>query len=259
MDNVSRSTKRLNFLTLLNIYLRSFFFQGSFSIKDRQNMGFAFCLDPAGRILCKDQLHHNAFRFRHSEHFNCNPFMVTLLLGAVANMEERLLLGDGVTVEDISRFKQSVGQATGAVGDRFFWRTLRPFGLLMGLLAVMYFGLWGIPVFLAVFNIPTVLLKWHWLTTGYRLGPKAVIEITNHRLDHVSKIMANIGGVVLAFLAVVFLTWDDYRLSFLSVGTLIIFSVSMLLFKRKISHSVVFPLAAFLAVILGIVIDTVTR
>jgi len=83
MDADFHTSKSLTFLTLLNIYLRSFFFQGSFSVKDRQNIGFAFCMEPVGRVLYKNKTDRNEFNVRHLEFYNGNPFMITLVLGAV--------------------------------------------------------------------------------------------------------------------------------------------------------------------------------
>ncbi len=254
MDTLSHSVKKLNFRTLLSIYLRSFFFQGSFSIKDRQNIGFAFCMEPVGRKLWTDQSDRKAFQLRHTEFFNGNPFMITLVLGAVANMEERMLNGKNMNAEEISRFKAATGQACGSVGDRFFWRMLRPFGLVLGLLWTMFYGLWGVLLFLAVFNIPTMFLRWYWLTAGYRLGPRVVIEIKNSALDRASRLMESLGGLIIAFFSVAFLSGHGYGISWISAGTVGLFVLSVILFKRGISHSAVLPIAACVALILGLIL-----
>lgn len=128
-------------------------------------------MEPVGRELWNDPSARKAFQLRHTEFFNGNPFMIPLVLGAVANMEERLRNGGSITADDISRFKTAVGQASGPprfnrrVGDRIFWRTLRPFALAVGLLWSLVFGPpgltggWGVVLFLAIFNIPTAVLK----------------------------------------------------------------------------------------------------
>jgi len=212
-------------------------------------------MEPVGRILWNDPADLKAFRLRHLEYYNGNPFMVPLVLGAVARMEERLLSGDGMKIDDISQFKKAVSQASGAVGDRFFWRTLRPFGLVLGLLAAIFYGLWGVFVFLALFNIPTMLLKWYWLTQGYKLGPKVVIELQNQYIARAAHTMENTGGIILSFLAVAFLSRQEYEISWISAGTIGIFILTITLLKRKISHSIVFPIAVCVAIIFGIIID----
>ena len=175
--------KKLNFKTFLKIYFRSFLLMGSFSAKHRQNIGFAFCMEPVGKELWNNTEDYKKFMIRHIENYNCNPFMVTLILGAVAKLEEMLFCHDGVTEEDIRRFKKFAGPATGSAGDRFFWSNLRPFGIITGLILALFFGLWGVFAFLIIFNVPTFILKWHWLKAGYRLGPKVVIEIKKNQIQ----------------------------------------------------------------------------
>jgi len=255
MDSVHNSLKKLSLRTFLSIYFRSFFLQGCFSTKYRQNLGFAFCMEPVGKELWTDIEDHNKFLTRHTEYYNGNPFMITLVLGAVAKMEERLRYQDGVTENDIHRFKSLVGPATGSAGDRLFWSNLRPFGIVLGLLLTVFYGLWGIFIFLAVFNIPTLILKWHWLKTGYKLEQKVVSEIKNHKLESSEQMMEIFGSVLVAFLSVVYLTTPDYTLNWVSLSTVGLFIFSFILLKRNLSLHVMFPLSLAAAVVLGFAIN----
>ena len=209
-------------------------------------------MEPVGRELWNDPSAIKAFQLRHTEFFNGNPFMIPLVLGAVANMEERLRNGGSITADDISRFKTAVGQASGSIGDRIFWRTLRPFALAVGLLWSLVFGLWGVVLFLAIFNIPTAVLKWYWLDTGYRLGPKVVIALKNRLLDRSVKIMEKAGGLIIAFFAMVFLSGHGYGLSWVSGGTIFLFTLSVLLYSKLIPHSIVVALTAGIALLFGV-------
>ena len=206
MVSVQDGVGRVSFLTLAHVFFRSFFSQGSWSTQYRQNVGFAFCIAPAGRQLYKRSEDYRAFLMRHLEHYNGNPFMVSLVLGAVINMEERLSRGTDITEDDILRFKKVVGPATGSSGDRLFWSTLRPFGLLVGLAVALLFGIWGGAAFVAAFNIPLLVFKWHWLNAGYRLGPRVVSEIRNKHIERAERTMENLGSVFVSFLAILALT-----------------------------------------------------
>ena len=249
MDTSVGNPKKLKFKTLFYIYLRSYFFQGSFSVKDRQNLGFAYCMEPAGKKLWEKPADRKTFLLRHTEYYNGNPFMVPLVLGAVINMEENLSNGGSVTPEDITRFKTATGQASGAIGDHIFWRTLRPFGLVVGLLCSLTFGLWGVLMFLAIFNIPTSLLKLYWLLTGYRLGPKVGIAMKNRSLDRIVKLMEKAGGSVISFFVLAFLSGYGYGLSWITFGTVLIFVVSTVLYSRLIPHSIVVACSIGIAII----------
>ncbi len=238
----------------MRVYLRSFFSQGSFSVTYRQNIGFAFCLEPAGQDIWRDMDERRKFYLRHLEYYNGNPFMVTLVLGAVARMEERLRDGDGISETDINRFKTAVGQAVGSVGDRLFWRTLRPFSLVLGLIAAYQLGVWGALVFLMAFNIPVFWLKWYWLVRGYTLGPRVVIEIKNPRIDPATRFMETAGTVLLALLSVGLLAAPGYRLSLVTAGAAALFLLGFILPRRRIPPSVVLIVSAVLAVFIGWII-----
>lgn len=238
----------------MKVYLRSFFAQGSFSGKYRQNLGFAWCIEPAGNRIWEGSEERKKFYLRHMEYFNANPFMFPLILGAVIKMEERLHENEGVGEEDIRRFKLAVGQATGSVGDRNFWRTLRPFAIVMGLFSSYFYGLWGVAVFLALFNFPLFFLRWRWLLTGYRLGPRVVIEIKNRKLESAMSIMEILGCLVLPFLTVIFLANPPYRASWITAGVCLVFLLSIFLFRKKQLPSKVLVWSAVAAVIMGMII-----
>ena len=225
-------------------------------------------MEPVGRELWNDPSARKAFQLRHTEFFNGNPFMAPLVLGAVANMEERLRndcceklsparQGGSITADDISRFKTAVGQASGSVGDRFFWRTLRPFALAIGLLWSLAFGLWGVVLFLAIFNIPTVALRWYWIDTGYRLGPKVVIALKNRILDRSVKLMENAGGLIIAFFSMAFLSGHGYGLSWITGVTMLLFALSVFLYSKLIPHSIVVALTSGIALLFGTIFVTI--
>ena len=255
MGSDDNRQKRLRFKTFLQLYLRSFFFQGSFSVKYRQNTGFAFCMEPVGNFLWNDPENRRKFLMRHVEYYNGNPFMITLVLGAVARMEEMLKYDEGITEKDISRFKKAVGPATGAVGDRFFWNTLRPFGIILGLFAAVFYGLWGIVLLLLVFNIPALLLRWHWLTAGYRIGTGVVSEIQNRRIEGAVNKMGTLSAMLLSFLTVAHIAFPDSTVSWVSAATVVLFAMSIYLFKRAVRFSVVLLLSSGFAVIAGIMLS----
>lgn len=244
-------TQKLSRWTLLRVYLRSFFSQGSFSVAHRQNIGFAFCMEPAGRKIWPDADDLRKFRLRHLEYYNGNPFMVTLVLGAVIRMEERLRDNDGVTGEDVNRFKTAVGQAVGSVGDRLFWRTLRPFSLVAGLLGAMAFGVWGAVAFLAAFNTPVFLLKWYWLVRGYTLGPRVVIEIRNPVIDPAVNAMDVAGSVLMPLIAAGMLGGAWYLSGRMAAGAAGMFLTGCVLSAAHLRPMTIFGMSVVLAVLFG--------
>lgn len=142
---------------------RSFFVQAVWNYERMLNVGFAFCLIPAARRLCRrDPDGVKRFLIRHLAFFNANPFIATVAVGAVTRLEE-----DKRPDEEIARFKRTVCGPLGAVGDRTFWGILRPVSALVGVaVAVAGGGLWGAIAFLLVFNSAQLIMR----TISYRQG-----------------------------------------------------------------------------------------
>lgn len=258
MDTAYNTENRLSFWTLLSVFFRSFFLQGSFSTRYRQNVGFAFCIVPVCNELWTDPESKRNFISRHTEYFNGNPFMATLVLGAVANMEERLRYGKGITEQDIQRFKKVAGPATGSVGDRFFWSNLRPLGIILGLLSALFFGLWGVAVFLAVFNIPMLILKWSWLMEGYRLGPNVASRIKSQKLESAERLMEIGGSVLIAFFSVIVIfdfTGAVNSLNWILLSTAGLFIFSFIMLKKHLPIHKLFPLAILASLLLCFVMN----
>ncbi len=261
MVPVQNGIKKISFKTFFLVFLRSFFSQGSWSTKYRQNVGFAFCIEPVGRKLYGKSKKYREFLLRHLEHYNGNPFMVSLVLGAVINMEERLCHGSDITEDDIYRFKKVVGPATGSSGDRLFWSTLRPFGLLIGLGIAVKYGFWGGISFIAAFNIPLMIFKWHWLMAGYRLGPKVVQQIRNTHIERAEQIMGNMGSMLVSFLSILILAVVvmNPRTSWLiaaGIGGIATSGVALL--KYSIPLHIVLGFSIIAAVALGFLITVTT-
>ncbi|MFC1485500.1 PTS system mannose/fructose/sorbose family transporter subunit IID [Candidatus Latescibacterota bacterium] len=241
--------------TLLRMFLRSFFLQGSFSAKYRQNLGFAFCMEPAGKRLWENPEDYRRFMIRHSEHYNGNPFMVTLVLGAAAHMEESLKNNEGVSEDDIRQFKKIVGPATGSTGDRLFWSNLRPFALIAGVICALTYGVWGAVVFLGLFNVVVWYLKLRWLSAGYRLGPKVVIEVRNKLIDQTERFLQILGSMLAGFaapglMAAVIVSPLEPAVRF--GGATVVFLVSIVMLRRNVPLYIAFPGASGAALILGL-------
>ena len=257
MGSDDNQQSRLTFKTFLQLYIRSFFIQGSFSLKYRQNLGFAFCMEPVGKILFEDTEQYKTFLIRHLDYYNGNPFMITLVLGAVAKMEEMLRYNRGITENDIYRFKKAVGPATGSVGDHFFWSTLRPFGIILVLFTAVFSGLWGVLILPAAFAVPTFVLRWHWLKSGYMLGTGVISEIKNRKLESTAHIMETLNAVLISFLAVVYVGLHDSGIGWSSLAAAGLFFMSFFLFRSAMSKALVLLFSLGIVIISGIVLSFV--
>jgi len=155
--------------TLARVLWGSFFIQSSWSFTRMQGIGFGAAVSPAlediydGGEACRDALK------RHSAYYNSHPYMGCAVLGASVRLEEMASLGEcapGAATE----FKKKVMGVFGALGDEFFWGSLRPFAAALGALAVFSSGVWGVALFLGVFNAVHLRMRCSMLAKGAELG-----------------------------------------------------------------------------------------
>ncbi|MBI5344045.1 MAG: PTS system mannose/fructose/sorbose family transporter subunit IID [Deltaproteobacteria bacterium] len=81
-------------------------------------------------------------------------------------MSSRGALGEDAA----SRFKKKVMAPYGAVGDGFFWGSLRPMASCAGAATALVWGMWGPLVFLVIYNIFHLWMRWNGLKMGLELG-----------------------------------------------------------------------------------------
>lgn len=131
------------------IFFRSLLVQSSWNFAGLQNLGFIFMTWPAlaTRNLPAPEL--TLAGARHLRTFNTHPYFAGLVAAAVIRQEE-----SGATDEAVEGLKRSLMCALGAIGDEFFWATLRPFAALVALPSALAGAVWAPLLMLALYNVP---------------------------------------------------------------------------------------------------------
>lgn len=101
-----------------------------------QGPGFAFALLPVLERLYPARRDLARAIRRHLAYFATHPVLTGYVLGAAARWEERRANGDAVTDESIDTWKRALASPLAAMGDPFFWVTLRPLAGLVGIIAI---------------------------------------------------------------------------------------------------------------------------
>ena len=101
-----------------------------------QGPGFAFALLPVLERLYPERGELGRAIRRHLAYFATHPLLAGYVLGATARWEERRAAGDPVSDEAIDTWKRALASPLAAMGDPFFWVTLRPLAGLVGVLAI---------------------------------------------------------------------------------------------------------------------------
>lgn len=107
---------------------------------------------------------------RHLAFFNTTPHIVTFILGINAAMEEENVLDENFEVGTIDSIKTSLMGPLAGLGDSFFWGTLRLIATGVGTSLALQGNLLGPILFLLIFNVPHVIVRYLLNRWGYKLG-----------------------------------------------------------------------------------------
>jgi mannose/fructose/N-acetylgalactosamine-specific phosphotransferase system component IID len=134
---------------------------------------------PVLRRLYPDRQELAQAAKRHLEYFNTHPYLAGVILGCAARVEEKTAQGGGASAAEVTAVKMGMMGPLAALGDSFFWATLRPLAALLGVLIVFFaqgdsWAPWGVAVFLLVFNLPHLLLRGLGVSFGYAAGDAIV-------------------------------------------------------------------------------------
>ncbi len=162
--------------TLLHVLWRSFFLLSTCNYERMQNVGFGYAISPALTKLYEGAALKAALA-RHLEFFNSHPYMAGALLGASIKLEEEVAAGR-LPPERVSSFKRCLMGPLAAIGDNFFWASLRPFGAAWAIAGIFSGVLWAPFAFLALYNVFHITLRAYGVFAGYRHGEQ-VFERVN--------------------------------------------------------------------------------
>lgn len=186
--------------TILSILMRSLFIQAAWNFKGMQNIGFTHAILPGLRQVMPGRVDDGIRRYL--PFFNTQPYMAPTIMGVNLYLHEQ---GDE---EMITRLGPSLSGTLAALGDTFFWATLKPLLALLGLVCIFTDQLWGLFLVLVLYNTAHVwVMSWGFLQ-GYRhgangamaLGRVLSIEVTRY----VSLAIPFLSGAVLCLAAVWF-------------------------------------------------------
>ena len=181
------------------LLLRIFFIQALWNYRTLLGSGLAWTLLPALREFRgpeRDEL--RSAISRHAEHFNAHPYLAGFAVGALAGMER-----DDVDEEVIRRFREVVRGPLGSLGDRLIWSAWLPTCVLLsgGMVLLGASPLAGVAVFLMVYNLLHLTLRWWGITAGLALGRGVGEALGRARLPVWSDRVGRAGVLLLGLVA----------------------------------------------------------
>ena len=134
------------------MFFKAFFLQALWNFERLQNIGFLFVLKPFLDKIYPDKEKRREALLRHTGFFNTHPYMANVIIAMTANMEKHAAEGGLDDVNKINLVKSTMAGPLAAIGDSYFWGTLRPVAAFISIFFVILFSR-GLDQRFAAFNI----------------------------------------------------------------------------------------------------------
>ncbi len=252
---MSETSPSLGRGVLLRVFLRSLFLQASWNPQGMQNLGLAYAIYPALERLYPEKQALEAAVRRHLVFFNTHPYVAAAIVGGVLYHEQRIARGEEPP-DKVVAFKAALMGPLAALGDGFFWLSLKPATGAVCAALVPVLAAWAAVLFLFLYNLVHLTLRARLYLMGLTLGDRLVEAVARANLPtrgaKLRAVAAACAGGLAAWLAVSFGTNAGGRFApLLSAGCLALGVVSYLLVARRVPNYVVLYLAAGLACAAG--------
>lgn len=184
------------------IFIRSLFLQSVWNFERMQNVGFLFAIKPMLDRIYTDKKERNAAYLRHLDFFNTHPYMANIIIPACANVEES---NSDIQkkIKDLKFLKIAAASSFAAIGDSFFWGTLRTCAAFISIAVIIFTSFMGeqnhplnfiIPiVFLFVYNSFHLSMRFWFLIAAFSLKDQNIALINKLQLKailHLVKLFA---------------------------------------------------------------------
>ena len=213
---------------LARALLRLFAVQGSYNYERMLGVGVGVAEEPLLRDLGDGKYQPAVARGAHF--FNAHPYLIGLAVGAAARAEH-----DGASPDQVERLREALCGPLGSLGDRLVWAGWLPFLSGLTLAAVALGAGWiAALVFLLVYNIGHVALRWWALKAGWTHGARVSVALHHPVLQKAGTVlgpaMALAVGAALpltaAYLSAPFEAWSRIALA-------IVAAVSFLMLRLR--------------------------
>ena len=200
-------SKPIGWYPLFLVGLRATSIMAVWNFERMLNIGFTFSLIPVFRRLYPDKKQRKRVLTRHLEFFNTHPYFASYILGLTAAKEEQLAKTISQKSEaeqtaaenEIHSIKTALMGPLGALGDSFFWTTVRPFLVLIAIMIVLLdlpqweIAVFGPIVFIVWYNVGHVYVRFCGVFQGYNSGEDILSLIRKFNLARTIETVQTVG------------------------------------------------------------------
>lgn len=248
--------KVLSTRTRWRVLSRSLFIQASFNAEGMQSLGLLYALFPALQELYPDPAAQQEAARRHLAAFNTHPYVAAAIIGGVLFHEQRIVDGEEPP-QKVAEFKSALMGPLAALGDGFFWHSLRPAVGALAVATVPWLGAWSALLFLGLYNLVHLTARGYLFFLGLERGEGMIVAISALSIpawsERLRKVTAGCAGGLAAFLALQYgAQQGGTGAPLLAGGCLLFGAVAWVLVSRaRVSPYVVLYVAALFSGALG--------
>lgn len=183
---------------LRKAFWRSFTLYAAVSPAKQGASGFCYSMMPFINHFYKgDEGRKKEALGRSMSYFNTTITCSTFIMGLVASMEKKNSEQADFDASSINAVKSSLMGPLAGIGDSIFWGVLRVIaaGIAVGLGASG--NVLAPIVFLLLFNVPSILIKYYGTFLGYKLGSEYIQKVYASGLMNILTKAAGIIGLVM--------------------------------------------------------------
>lgn len=193
LTNVSKEEKKM----LRKTFWRAFTLFTAVTPAKQGASGFCYSMMPFIDHFYKNAEEKKAALVRHMAYFNTTIPMSTFIMGIAASMEKENSKNKDFDANSINAIKSSLMGPLAGIGDSFFWGVLRVIAAGIAVSMGQSGNILAPIVFLLIFNIPTILVRYYGTFFGYTLGSTYIEKIYQSGLIHILTKAASIVGLIM--------------------------------------------------------------
>lgn len=182
---------------LKKAFWRSFTLYAAVSPAKQGASGFCYSMMPCINHFYKDEEQKKQALTRSISYFNTTIPCATFIMGLVASMEKENSQKPDFDTNSINAVKSSLMGPLAGIGDSIFWGVLRVIAAGIAVSMGQAGNILAPIVFLLLFNIPSILVKYYGTFLGYKLGSEYIQKVYESGLMNILTKAASIVGLIM--------------------------------------------------------------
>lgn len=245
---------------LIKIFFRSFLLPVGWNYERMQALGFLYTILPAIKKLYPEPEERKSVLLRNLDFFNTHPYSANIILGIVIGIKSMQVNTGKNNPELIASVKSQMAGPLAGVGDSMFWSTWRPLIAFITIIVSFFLvsnnqndkfiGFIPIIVFIVVYNLMSLHVRYEGIFTGYRLKLEVIARLKQLNLQRWITSF-RIAGSVLTVTWLVFMIYSFGWGLPQKVTLALLFLASLILTVNNVSSTKIFYLIIIFNLILS--------